>query len=180
MSRVDLHQAAARGMVDRTSALLSRPLVDVDQRDNDGYTPLIVAAQEGHHNVVRVLLTHGAQTSMASYAGCTALIMAAIHGQPVVAMALLDAGAEVDRSDLNGCTALYCAANQGHLSIVKLLLQNRAQARIPTVACQTDPLRFLTLRSLDTLALSRSSFVQIPTSRTSWFALMERQASPST
>lgn len=127
---MDLHEAAARGMVKRTSALLSRPLANVDQRDNDGFTPLIVAAQEGRHNVVRFLLEHGAQISMASYAGCTALIMTAIHGQPVVATALLDACADVNTSDINGCTALYCAANHGHLSVAKILLKNGAQVSI--------------------------------------------------
>ncbi|CAM9381361.1 unnamed protein product [Ectocarpus sp. 13 AM-2016] len=159
MSWMDLHQAAAQGMVKRTSTLLSRPLANVDQRDNDGFTPLIVAAQEGHHNVVRVLLEHGAQISMASYAGCTALIMTAIHGQPAVATALLDAGADVNTSDINGCTALYCAANHGHLSVAKILLENGAQP------------------SLGTSTSSKSLFVQIPTLRTSWFALLELKAS---
>ncbi|CAI4213234.1 unnamed protein product [Parascedosporium putredinis] len=50
-----LHYASALGLADTVQALLSGEFMPYDLRTNSGETPLAVAAEEGHLNVVKVL-----------------------------------------------------------------------------------------------------------------------------
>jgi ankyrin repeat protein len=43
---------------------------------------------------------------------------------------LLDAGADVNEADTSSMTCLHVAAHHGHLSIVRLLLERGAEARL--------------------------------------------------
>jgi ankyrin repeat protein len=61
--------------VDEVKQLLKNTYVDPDP-NNDGWTPLIVAAREGHKDVVELLLTNGANIDQQSGSGWTALMSA--------------------------------------------------------------------------------------------------------
>lgn len=127
-----LHHAAFDGSMRLTQALLSGRSVDIDSRTEDlGFTPIALAAQEGHYGVVRMLLKNGARQSVRTGGGCTALIMSAIHGHDRVAKLLIDSGAEVDASDSNGVTSVYSAALKGHPKVVKVLIEAGADVNIP-------------------------------------------------
>ena len=71
--RNELHKAADVGSIERTVALLSSGAVDIDQGDQNGFTPLMFASVLGHSGVVRILLHKGANASMVADGGCTAL-----------------------------------------------------------------------------------------------------------
>ena len=60
-------------------ALLSRGRA-LDIQDDDGNTPLIIAAEGGRADVVQMLLEHGAQRSIQNRQGLTALDAAATNG----------------------------------------------------------------------------------------------------
>lgn len=132
MSWSSLHHAAFDGSMHVTEALLSGRSVDIDRLTEDGlgFTPLALAAQEGHYSIVRVLLQNGARQRVRNDGGCTALIMSAIHGHERVAKLLMDFGAEIDASDCNGVTSLYSAALKGHFAVVKLLIEAGARVDI--------------------------------------------------
>lgn len=56
-----LHAAAQAGDVTRTEALLAaNGTKALHERDSDGRTPLLLAAREGHVDMLRVLLRAGA------------------------------------------------------------------------------------------------------------------------
>ena len=55
---------------------------------NGGYTPLYIASQEGHFEVVRELLTRGASPGFAAHNGATALTAATAKGHHAIAQLL--------------------------------------------------------------------------------------------
>jgi len=88
----------------------------------NGRTPLIVAAYEGHAAVVAALLAAGAAVDQATEGGATPLFKAAHRGHAAMVAALLAAGAAVDQAMGDGCTPLIVAAQQGHATLVAALL----------------------------------------------------------
>ena len=85
---------------------------------------LLVAAREGHLEIVRLLLEAGADKDAATTTdGATALLLAAFQGHLEVVRLLLEAGADKDSATTDGATALLVADREGHLEIVRLLLE---------------------------------------------------------
>jgi len=84
----------------------------VNSATNDGSTPLMFAAQEGHDAVVAALLRAGSIVDMAKGDRTTALALAVDHGWTVVVELLLPAGAQDDiSSGEHGATPLADAAS---------------------------------------------------------------------
>lgn len=74
-ARVDLHQAAAYGLIDHVCRLLRQHPGRVDLQDGFG-TPLHQAALWGHADIVELLLRHGANPDLRARDGRTALQIA--------------------------------------------------------------------------------------------------------
>lgn len=100
----------------------------------NGSPPLVLAATEGHADMVAFLLDHGADINSEANKSIAALDMAAERGQLEVGRLLLKREARVDgRPPDNASLALsplYRAANCGHLDIVKLLVAAGANVNI--------------------------------------------------
>lgn len=118
--------AAREGDIGRVARWLrlGAPLDAVD--DDDGSSPLLVAASSGHLWVVNKLLDAGANLEAVNHRGETPLLGAAAGGHLEVVDKLLDAGASVDASNGSGDTALIAAAMNAHLGVVRTLLQKGA------------------------------------------------------
>ena len=67
-----IHLAAASNYLGALQALLERRPQDIDAKTNIGITPLMMAATEGHAEVVRVLLNFGADCTLQDDEGLTA------------------------------------------------------------------------------------------------------------
>jgi ankyrin repeat protein len=93
----------------------------------DGTTPLLIAAQNGHKEIVEALLNARAPVDQAGSSGITPLWIAAQNGHKEIVEALLNARAPVDQADSYGITPLWIAAQNGHKEIVKALLKAQAQ-----------------------------------------------------
>ena len=105
----------------------------------EGVTPFLLAAIAADVPLMRLLLAHGADTSVTTANGSTALMAAAgaatYAGQGAGSEAdaleavrlLLDAGVDVHAADEAGNTALHGAANRGANSVVELLLARGAR-----------------------------------------------------
>ena len=93
-------------------------------------SPLIVAAQEGHHEVVAALIAAGASVDEASDTGRTPLYVAAENGHHEIATALLAARANVDLATNDGMTPLCWAARKGHVEVVRLLVRAGADTTL--------------------------------------------------
>lgn len=66
-----LHLACSLGLRRFTAGLLARG-ANPDSRDNGGYTPLHMAALNGHAEIVRLLVAHGADHTLRTLSGFTA------------------------------------------------------------------------------------------------------------
>ena len=76
---------------------------------NDGATPLFIAAQNGHEDVVRLLLDSGASVDKPDQLGRTPLLMAVINQHVGVAEMLLKKGANPKYKDGDGNFAMKVA-----------------------------------------------------------------------
>jgi ankyrin repeat protein len=99
---------------------------DKDKANENGETPLYIAAQEGYVEIVKLLLDAGADKDKADEDDLTPLHIAAALGHSRIVMWLIEAGADKDKDNDNGETPLYIAAEVGHDRIIKLLLDSGA------------------------------------------------------
>lgn len=127
---MELHLAAGRGSTKRTLAVLSRGEIDIDQRDHDqnGSTPLMMAATFGHPQVVTVLLNKGANVSITVDDGATALHCSAQGGYLAATKLLVKASANLEaKLNTTGYTPLQLAAQYGHSEIMGVLIEAGAK-----------------------------------------------------
>jgi ankyrin repeat protein len=87
-----------------------------------GDAALRLAAANGHHDVVAVLLAAGADPDGADALGFRPLHQAAAHDHPACVALLLAAGADPNAAAAHGGSALHLAAAYGHPAIVAQLL----------------------------------------------------------
>ncbi|XP_065875962.1 uncharacterized protein [Euphorbia lathyris] len=74
-----LHRAASRGDLHLVS-MLTRRGYDINAADIDGYTPLMLAAKQGHSKVCELLISFGASCEIANWRQETALLLARANG----------------------------------------------------------------------------------------------------
>ena len=91
---LQLHAAACDGHTQALQELLAAG-ADANSADEEGWTPLMIAAQGGHLEVMRALLAAGADTNMQKEGGWTALMSAVQQGHTEATRLLLGAGADV-------------------------------------------------------------------------------------
>ncbi|HEY9237782.1 MAG TPA: ankyrin repeat domain-containing protein, partial [Burkholderiaceae bacterium] len=104
-------------------ALLDRPAVDVNQLNQAGESPLMMAALKGDLPATQQLLERGAKVNQT---GWSPLHYAATGPEPRLVQLLLERGAEVDAPSPNATTPLMMAAQYGTEDSVKLLLARGA------------------------------------------------------
>ena len=146
-----LVDAARRGDAAGVLELLLQYRAIVNQPDGSGVRAMHVACEEGHTEVVAVLLgihteghTEVADVNKLDNRGRTPLFFACRHGHAEIVAMLLAANAEVNQAHNEGATPLYIASKHGHAEIVAMLINagarvNKANIRHATplyVACQ--------------------------------------------
>jgi ankyrin repeat protein len=92
------------------------------------YTPLHVAALNGHVEVSRKLLQHKVDQNALDKNGRTPLRLAAEGGHIDVARLLLEHGVDVNALDDKRSTSLHLASKGGHINVARLLLEHGIDA----------------------------------------------------
>lgn len=130
-SQRGLHEAASEG----DAALVSRLIkdgADVNARNREGITPLMVAAGRGNVNIIAILLNNGADVNAGldaeGYKGLTALMVAVFDGHEEAVRVLIEKGADVNAKYEGRWSALTIATAADRHAIANLLVKNGADA----------------------------------------------------
>jgi ankyrin repeat protein len=91
-----------------------------------GSFPLFMAAENGHHLIVELLINAGADINRNSENEWSALSGAASYGHINVLRLLIEEGANVNIEEVGGRTPLLIAAHNGHTEAVRVLIENGA------------------------------------------------------
>ncbi|XP_027107369.2 palmitoyltransferase AKR1-like isoform X1 [Coffea arabica] len=147
-----LHFAAREGKTDMCKYLVEELKLDVNAKDDDGETPLLHAARQGHAATAEYLTECGADPSIPSHLGAMALHHSAGIGDTELLKFLISRGVDVDLQSDAG-TPLIWAAGHGQQDAVRILLEHRANPNIGTEDDVTPLLSAVAADSLQCLEL---------------------------
>ena len=123
-----LHYAALCGICD-VAKVLTIDAKDVNsQYFFDESTPLHLSSREGHTDIARFLLEHGANAAAQDERGSTPLHEASMNGHLDIARILVGHGANAAAQDQHGSTPLHSASCYGRLDIARILVEHGANA----------------------------------------------------
>lgn len=100
--------------------------IDINHASNNGKRPIMIAVEQGYNDIVKYLLSKGANALDTKKQKKNALIRACQNGQIHVASTLLKHGVHADLPDSSGNTPCHYAAAYGWLNILKLLIDSGA------------------------------------------------------
>ncbi|XP_046554286.1 ankyrin repeat domain-containing protein 50-like [Haliotis rubra] len=143
-----LHRACYAGQFDVVKYLLSLTSVDINSRGLQKRTPLMVAAEQGHKEVVELLVKHGADLFLRDEHGDNALHRACYPGRFDVVKYLLSLNSvDINSGGFKKRTPAMSAAVWGQTKVAKLLVKHGAdlslsgiEGNVLHVACQRGQL----------------------------------------
>ncbi len=103
---------------------------DINTPDEQGQTPLMLAAQWGEDSLVKSLIAQGAHVNDKDMCKASALLKAAEQGHKDIVEVLIAHDAEINTQDMWGNTALLLATKNDCESVVTTLLQAGANSTI--------------------------------------------------
>ncbi len=100
--------------------------VDINDKDRFGQTGLMLAARNGHLDLVRLFVKHGAGLDTTAKYNLSALMLAVVNGHTEIALTLVEAGADLGISGsgapgFHGKTASDLAAHRGQNELAQRL-----------------------------------------------------------
>lgn len=98
----------------------------INSRDCNGVTALILAARSGHNNCIQILLDYGAHVNLRDIEGNSALIVAASQGRVFTVKYLIENGALVNAINKKCQTALIKATEGNYVTSVSALMERGA------------------------------------------------------
>ena len=99
---------------------------NVNSRIENGMTPLMQATMHGELEVMRVLLTAGAEVNLTNDDDNNALWFACVSNEIMLVRELLHYDCNINNQNVNGATALIYCSSTGKFDIVKKLVKSGA------------------------------------------------------
>lgn len=126
-----LFNAARTGDYDKCVRLIDTTGTDggvnINEKDYKGDSPIIIASQNGHVDIVDLLLSKGANANDEDVNGKSSVIYASESGHVNVVELLLSKGASIHKRDNDdGLSSIISASYYGHVNVVELLLSKGA------------------------------------------------------
>lgn len=102
---------------------------DLNIRDENGLTPLLLASNCRKSDAVKQLLKYDINVNATDKHGNTALMSASFKGYEEIVLMLLMRGANINQQNSIGASALFFAATFEKTDVIKLLIQHQADTR---------------------------------------------------
>ena len=134
---MELLRAAEIGDVQQVRALLDTGVGPDHQKNNSGWTPLILASKQGHRNCAELLLSRRANPNIQDRLLFTPLYYASRHGNRDCAELLLGHKADPNQQSKGGWTPLHVASLWGNRDCAELLLGRKADPNLQDENGQT-------------------------------------------
>ncbi|KAI8481170.1 hypothetical protein Bbelb_411130 [Branchiostoma belcheri] len=112
----------------------------VNKQAKNGWSPLLVASEQGHLSIVKILLQNHARVDVFDEHGKAALHLAAENGHMEVSDVLLWHKAFVNAKSKMGITPLHLAAMNGYVELVKLLIETHGATLDALTLAKRTPL----------------------------------------
>lgn len=126
-----IHCATAANNLMLLHELLPAPnSAAVNAKTSEGITPLMLACEKNHPDVVLFLLQKGAAVDEKSDKGLTAAHFCALSNDMASLHHLIDYKADLTKPTERGSTALMLACAKGYVSIVTALLRNTCKSKL--------------------------------------------------
>ena len=114
------------GKIDEAKELFGK-ITDVNEKDKDGYTALMIACKYRLFEIVKSLVGKGANVNEKSNSGSTALIYACQSAENLeMVKFLVDNGANINEKEEDGMTSLMIACLYDYFEIVEFLVNKGA------------------------------------------------------
>ncbi len=112
--------------------LLKLKKINLEETDDNGFTPLLWASRQGYTIIVKTLLDYGANPNhLDQWMGATAGHKACFWGHADVLQLLVQHGLDLNaRGGYNGYTALMDAVSRNHLDAAQILVESGANINI--------------------------------------------------
>ncbi|WP_167483063.1 ankyrin repeat domain-containing protein [Leptospira noumeaensis] len=102
---------------------------DINEKNEEGNTPLMLASRYKQHEMMRLLLGRGAKINETNLKGETALMLSAVWGNLEGVKILLEHGANPNILKPNGDSVLHSATVTGDEEIAFLLIKHGAEVK---------------------------------------------------
>jgi ankyrin repeat protein len=126
----DIHDAIERGDTATVKSLLAGQADALNARDQNGLTPLNLAAYKGNVELVKYLLARGADRQIGDNEGSLPIHNAAAAGHTAVVELLVAEGSDINAQDNNQETALLFALARRQFETAAWLLDHGADPKI--------------------------------------------------
>lgn len=123
----EIHFASAGGDLEKVNELIEKDRSLLNREGKHGLTPVHYAAQQGHLNIIKFLISKGADFKSYTTYGAMPVHEAARFGKLETVKYFISQGINVNEKDLKDETILYWAINySGSLPLVKYLVEKDA------------------------------------------------------
>ena len=121
-SNTTLHEAVVEARADVVQVLIAAG-ADIEKRDTQGCTPLLLACVRGCLGTVKVLVQAGVEVRVTNWNDDTCLIAASREGHTETVRYLVGLGQDVDNvGGWHATTALHEAVGKNHADVVQVLI----------------------------------------------------------
>ncbi|KAJ8428166.1 hypothetical protein Cgig2_028286 [Carnegiea gigantea] len=124
--------AAQSGDIEALKVVMAQPGLDLNQRDDNGFTAVLVTALKGHVESFRLLVYAKADVKLCTKFGEGVISLSELsHKRDLFEKVMLEYALEMDNRNAEGFYALHCAARQGDLVAVQRLTGKGYDVNIP-------------------------------------------------
>lgn len=127
----EIHKAAKDGDLDTIKKLLKKDKKLLDSGNRLDQSALIIAAYQGHKEIVEFLLKKKTNVNKQDGFGATALHMAIANNQAEVAAILMSKGANINLRSVSGKIPMQIAVENENIPIVDLFAQGGVNLKAP-------------------------------------------------